>query len=194
MDAVVLVHGLGRTTRSMAALGAALSLLGYRVVNWRYPSLTLSVESHAAALRERVEALEATDVERVHFVTHSLGGIVTRAALAGISAKKIGRLVMLAPPNRGSRAARWLGRISSWPRSLVQLSDAPDSFVNSLPAPRIEIGVIAGRHDGKVPVEMTHLEGQTDHLVVPAYHTWLMWRGDVQLQIAAFLRHGRFVR
>ena len=193
MDVVVLVHGLGRTSRSMSALGVALSALGYRIENWRYPSLLDSVESHAAMLREHIETIARSDAERIHFVTHSLGGIVARAALAQPFAKA-GRVVMLAPPNRGSRAARWLARFSSWPRSLVQLSDAPGSFVRSLGIPRVEVGVIAGRYDGKVPVEKTHLEGQTDHLVVPAFHTWLMWRSDVRTQVAAFLRHGRFAR
>lgn len=177
----------------MSGLAVYLRRSGTRVVNWRYPTLRLSVEAHAAALRALVLSLASSDVDRIHFVTHSLGGIVARAALAEPIAK-VGRVVMLAPPNCGSRAARLLSRVSSWPRSLVQLSDAPDSFVRTLGAPCVEVGVIAGRYDGKVPVARTHLAGQADHLVVPAFHTWLMWRRDVCRQVSAFLRDGRFTR
>ena len=106
----------------------------------------------------------------------------------------MGRVVMLAPPNRGSRIARRLAPfLGRWIRPLADLSDAPDSAVNTLGLPvGVEIGIVAGRSDGRVRIEDTHLPGEADHLVVPGYHTFLMNSREVQDCTVRFLRTGRF--
>ena len=103
---------------------------------------------------------------------------------------------MLAPPNQGSASARkWAPILGKLIKPLEQLSDDPNSAVNRFSAPSgVDFGVIAAASDGKVDLEDTHLRGETDHLVVPGYHTFIMKRPDVGEQVIPFLRHGRFER
>lgn len=195
-EAVILLHGLGRTARSMAGLGRHLEAAGYRVANWDYRSAAATFQEHADALRRIARALDDDPaLARIHFVTHSLGGIVVRFGLSHFALRKQGRVVMLAPPNRGSRLARLLAPVvGRLVRPLGQLSDDPESDVNRLPPlpGGAEVGVIAARGDGKVRVADTHVEGERDHLVVPGWHTFLMDRVDVKDAVVRFLRGGRF--
>lgn len=196
-EVVVVLHGLMRTRLSMWLVERDLRRAGYRVLNETYASIGRRVEAHAEALAARFAALDSdATVARIHVVTHSLGGIITRAALAARRPAKMGRVVMLAPPNRGSRAARLASRaLGRFGTPLDALSDAEDSLVNRLRVPAgVEIGVIAARWDAKVPVDRTHLAGETDHLVVPGFHTFFMNRREVRRQTTAFLRLGRFSR
>jgi pimeloyl-ACP methyl ester carboxylesterase len=196
-ETVVLLHGLGRLTLSMRGLGGFLERGGYRVVNWGYRSTTAVFERFGEALRAELARLDAEPaVARIHIVGHSLGNIVARFALALEKPRKLGRVVMLAPPNRGSRTARRLGPIlGRVVKPLPQLSDDPESDVNRLRPPEgLEIGVIAAADDGKVPVELTHVAGEQDHVVVPGWHTFIMDRADARAHVVEFLREGRFRR
>ena len=195
-ETVVLLHGLIRSGRAMHRLARRLSVIGgYRVEVWDYPSTRKTIVEHGDWLDPKVRALEEdTNITRIHFVTHSLGGIITRQLLMKWIPEKTGRVVMIAPPNKGSASARrwsWLG----W-RPLEGLSNVPESYVNRMPpAPTgVEIGVIAGKSDGKVSVASTHLAGEADHVVVPGFHTYLMNRDDVFEHITSFLETGKFKR
>ncbi len=196
-ETVLLLHGLGRTSRSMSGMHRHLEQQGFRVIDWGYRSTREPIEAHSERLRATLAEMDDDPrVSKIHIVTHSLGGIIARAALCAGVPHKMGRVVMLAPPNRGSRAARKtapvLGGIM---KPLGQLSDDPGSMVNQLAVPAgVEIGIIAAAGDAKVRVEDTHLPGEADHLVVSGYHTFIMNRQDVQEQVAAFLRDGRFRR
>src|SRR5690606_17234711 len=121
--------------------------------------------------------------------------VIIRWVLANDSGPvRVGRVVMLAPPNQGSHqadlAAGRLGRILK-PLPELRTDAASTARVLDLP-PGIEVGVIAGKYDGKVSVDETHLEGETAHVVVPATHSFLMLRGDVTELTLRFLRTGRF--
>jgi hypothetical protein len=128
-----------------------------------------------------------------------MGGLVSRSALAasdkqGVLPKKIGRLVMLAPPSRGTDLAdqfAWTGWVVP---AVPQMGAGPDSFVNRLPAPPagVEFGVIAATHDLLVPVANTHLAGERDHREFPGLHSALPLREDVALAVGRFLQSGRF--
>ncbi len=208
-EAVVLLHGLGRTDRSMRPMEKRLTEAGYQVHNLRYASTDKPPEALVEDLGREVEACCAKAAV-VHFVGHSLGGLLVRAYLAKEPPPNVGRVVMLAPPNRGSEIVDALGESALF-RSLLgpsarELGTDPESFPNRLPPPAVEIGVIAGtgsvnpigsavlpdEDDGMVSVASTRLEGMKDFLEVPSSHAFIMRSEEVCAQVAHFLRTGRF--
>jgi alpha-beta hydrolase superfamily lysophospholipase len=208
-DVVVLLHGLGRTPLSMTALWLAARSRGYRVINWHYRSAFGSVADHAQAFAAEV-APRIANAPRVHFVTHSLGGIVVRQFLATNALPNLGRVVMLAPPNRGSEVADVLQRSKLIARCVVptrELGTSATSVPSNLPPATFPVGVIAGSrshiplfsrwmndvpNDGVVAVERTKLDGMSDFVVLPRTHTMLPWSPDALAQVFRFLEDGRF--
>ena len=209
-DSVILLHGLGRGPWAMELLERRLSDAGYRVHNLGYPHRADSIEEIVAAVHSRYLECCYQDGGRIHFVTHSLGGLVIRAYLAEHPPAELGRAVMLAPPNGGSEIAdrfrgSWLFRTLLGPMA-PQLGTGPEDLPARLPVPNCDVGVIAGDrwinplgpfvlpppHDGTVAVSRTHLAGMKDHLVVPHTHTFIMNSTRVAREIIHFLRHGVF--
>jgi hypothetical protein len=123
-----------------------------------------------------------------------MGSIVARCALETGGLTKLGRFVMLGPPNRGSHIARRLAsQLGDLCTPLRELSDASDSFVNRLEEPtHVEVGVIAAAADRVVPLKSTHLACQRDHIVLPGHHGVLPWRYETFRQVISFLQDGRF--
>jgi hypothetical protein len=214
-DTVVLLHGLGRTSWSMTRLESELARDGYRVINLSYPSRTLPLEALATDwLPQQLRATGADTAPRMHFVTHSLGGIVVRLWLRERGAPaNLGRVVMLAPPNAGSEVADRLNHFAPYRwftgangRRLGTLATDLPRTLGPWSAHAAPLGIIAGSFtwnplfsswlpgpdDGKVTVAATHLEGERDHLVLPFSHTWLAWRAGTVAAIREFLREGRF--
>lgn len=194
-DVVVLVHGLGRTELSMLPLEWTLEAAGYRVLNWGYSSICCHVRELARELAADVrEVLQDPEVSRIHFVGHSLGNIIIRAMVDEARPEKIGRIVMLAPPNRGSEVADLVEPALGWLlKPLSDLTTNPTSTAQTVMLPpAIDVGVIAGEHDGKVRIPETYLPGQDAHVVVPSAHTFIMLREDVQRFVLDFLEHGQF--
>lgn len=193
--AVVLVHGLAAHRLVMRPLAGRLSQSFGHVVNWGYRSIWSPIAVHADRLAERLRQLDATgSVDSIHLVTHSMGGIVTRVALESYRPGKLGRLVMIAPPNSGSRVATflkpWLGRLCP---PIPQLTDAADGFVRTLAHPQdVEIGVIAARGDYMVQESSTHLPCEADHIVLPGLHSSVLFRRETAEQVKSFLLGGRF--
>jgi len=194
-ETVALVHGYLSNRFMLAPLGARLRAHGYRASPWGYWNIRCSVLDHAKRFRQRLFQLDADPaIRRLHLVTHSMGGIIARAALDGYRPAKLGRIVMLAPPNRGSfvatAAAATFGRLL---RPVAELSTAADSLVNSLPTPAdVEIGVIAAEWDALVAPECTRPNVPHSHCTVPTFHSGLLFRQDAADLIAAFLKSGQF--
>lgn len=190
-ELVVLVHGMGRTTLSMAALDVGLRRAGYRVLNVGYSSQGPGVAEIGRRLDDAVDRAVAEEVPpRVHFVGHSLGTVVVRWLLANDPPGVPGRAVFLAPPNRGARAAdRWAGGVGWALPPIRELRTGGGTAVALGAPPRTEVAVIAGSRDGKVAVEETCLEGAA-HAVVPSGHTVIMLRPRVVRMVRHFLATG----
>jgi pimeloyl-ACP methyl ester carboxylesterase len=211
IDGVILLHGLGRTRRSMAALDHHLARQGFRTINLGYPSMKLDIRRIAEEhLAPAVERLRGGADRTVHFVGHSLGGIVVRRYLQDHPVPARTRLVMVGSPNSGSELADLLVRFR-WYRwimgpAAVQLGTGSDSIPSRLGPVPAQIGVIAGSrsclpfsrrifhgpNDGKVAVERTKLAGMADFLVVHCGHTFMTGNRMVMDQVVCFLRDGAF--
>lgn len=192
-ELVVLVHGMGRTSMSMLPLAYTLRRAGYRVLNFGYSSYGPTVAAIGAALGRALEArLRGRPAPRVHFVGHSLGNIVVRWLLAHAPpSAPVGRFVMLAPPNRGARAADrlapWLGWLL---RPLPELRTGAGTAADLPPPAGVEFAIVAGTRDGKVRPEETRLPGAKAQAVVPAGHTFIAMNPVVVAMVRRFLAEG----
>ncbi len=206
-----LLHGLARSHASMNKMAAALEQQGHEVCNIDYPSRKHTIETLAAHhVLPALQACFGDPLPRLNFVTHSLGGIILRQLRRMGEVPKIGRAVMLGPPNHGSEVVDTLGnwRAFHWLNGPAgqQLGSGADSLPLALGPADFPLGIIAGRFtinpllslmipgpdDGKVSLQSARLEGMQDYLVVSVSHPFLMKNGKVIDQTLGFLQNGRF--
>ena len=190
---VILLHGLCRTSHSMQKMERALTDAGYQVWNVDYPSRTANIANLSdKVLVPAIRDCDTAGDTRIHFVGHSLGGILIRDYLARHSLANAGHVVMLGPPNQGSEVVDkigswWLFKKINGPAG-CELGTNPDSAPNQIGPPNMTVGVIAGKlsinwinslmipgsDDGKVSVARTELTGMADHLTLCTAHPFLM--------------------
>ena len=216
---VILLHGLIRSSESMAPLAESLRQRGFATINFRYASSRSSLQNHAAALRNVVEML-GDGVQEIDFVGHSLGNIVVRGYVGQVDQAtgkplpvdpRIKRMVMIGPPNQGSQMARVVQNTLAFRLAAgecgQQLSRGWDELEKEIGIPKFEFGIIAGgqpdelpvsnalvsgKDDFTVSVEEAKLAGATDFVVAPLFHSTMMFNEDTIEWTQNFLEHGYF--
>ncbi len=198
-DCVILLHGLMRSSGSMSAIDSRLKQASYKTVNMNYASHRYSISDLAdQTIPEAIRQCEASsELDRIHVITHSMGGLVIRDFLARNTAVKFDKVIMLGPPNQGSELidfyARFPGFLKVAGPAAVQLStsyQAERSYVvNDSEQKSYELIVIAGNKsinpilswiipgedDGKVAVDRTYIDGVDHHIILPANHAMMMY-------------------
>lgn len=211
-EKVVLLHGLGRTEMAVLLMRSALVEAGFDVHSIGYPSTEQEPEALLDVVGKEIEDCCGDGAETIHFVGHSLGGLLIRAYLDRTEPDELGRVVLLGTPNKGSEladvspdesvAARLLELAGPTAKAL---STRPDAFPAGLPAPYYAVGVIAGTrdnplanqwlplpNDGLVSVESARLDGMTDFVAFDLSHWDLRSDPEVAEQVVAFLLDGSF--
>ncbi len=208
-DTIILVHGLWMTGLEMSLLKRRLEQEhGFSCVVFSYASVSGAMQEHVTRLHDLARQQAST---RLHFVGHSLGGVVIYNLLQATPDLPPGRAVLLGSPLQGSRAVQVM---SQWAMGRAAVGAAVCRELGAT-QPREwrgerEIGVIAGSSrlglgqmlapqlladsDGTVLIEETRLPGATDHLVLPVGHTSMLFAPAVARQVAVFLREGHFIR
>ncbi len=188
--AVILVHGIIRSSKSFDKMRARLKKEGYQVFGFDYPSTQVSIPESAGYLAGVIESLEG--IEEINFVAHSMGGLVIRSYLSSHRDKRIKRMVMLGVPNNGAHMADRMKQVLLYRAVLgpagQQLVSDPAGFIKKLPTPDFEFAVLAGGRgnltgynplvpgddDGTLSVSSTRLPGAADFAVVACLHSFLV--------------------
>lgn len=204
--AVIVVHGIIRSSKSFSRMRAALEQDGYTVIGFDYPSTRVTIRESAEYLQQVISGLER--VTEINFIVHSMGGLLVRTYLEEHSDPRFHRMVMLGVPNQGANMANVvqsnpLFKLLFGPAG-QQLIDDPEGYIAHLPTPDFEFAIIAGARgtpdgwnplvpgddDGTVEVENTKLPGAADFMTVCGMHSFLMDRDDVIDATRRFLATG----
>jgi pimeloyl-ACP methyl ester carboxylesterase len=211
-DYVILLHGIAGFSHSMKPLAKELHRQGYTVINVNYPSTLYDIPTIAETFLDSVVTTRCIDPERkIHFVTHSMGSIVTRYYIKSHREEiNLGRVVMLSPPNSGSEIVDTfktnIAAKSIFGPALNQLSTESNSFVNTLGPVDYDVGIIMGnkayylpgslilpgKDDGIVAIQSAPVEGMKDFEIISDNHTNIMTNKKVIKEVICFLKEGNF--
>ncbi len=207
-EIVVLLHGLARSNIAMWRLKMRLEDAGYHVEQVGYRSLTQTPAEIVQDISAQIDRCCQSINHKVHFVGHSLGGLLIRAYLENNPMENLGRVVLMGTPNQGTAVADYF-RDKWWAQfvgpTALALGTGEDSFPNSLSDPDYPVGVIAGfidndlndellpgSDDGLVSIDSTRLKGMGDFIVVRSQHTMMRYNEEVASQTIAYLKNGQF--
>ena len=206
VESVVLLHGIARSKRSMASLARRLEAEGYRVLNLDYPSRRLNTQELAEWIHPAVaEFVEQSDGP-VHFIGHSMGGLVINDYLPRYPCAKLGHVVMLGTPLHGSRFADMLRDNPLFRAFFGPAGQQLTTDIERRAAAMPSVGIIAGESrlnplsgtilgetsDGTVAISSTRPDIPHHHIIVPAAHMFMPDRPQVQDRVVQFLGHGKF--
>ncbi|MGO4668523.1 esterase/lipase family protein [Bosea sp. 2RAB26] len=213
MDGIVLLHGIARRSGSLSGLERILKADGYGTLNLDYPARSNGLDDIASQLHEPIARFSGGLDGRLHFVTHSMGGLVARSYITRHRPERLGHVVMLAPPNEGSEIADLLKgnplyRAFFGPAGAELVTARPEQLLRILGPVDYPLGVIAGDrsfyplsslllprpNDGRVSVVRTRATGMSDHITLHATHPLIMRNREAIEQTRHFLQHGRFSR
>jgi len=209
---VVLLHGISSAPLFLSRLEHGLRREGFATLNLDYQSRKKPLEALAEDVRPAIAAFADIDCGPIHFVGHSMGGLLVRVYLASHRPARLGRVVMLGTPNKGSEIVDLLMRYPAYRAWFgpagSQLATLQDATLTSLPPVDYTVGIIAGcrslvhpiasrfvlprPNDGRVSVQSSELAGMADHTLVKASHTALPFNRLAIRQTIAFLQDGRF--
>jgi len=206
--AVVLIHGIGRSSKCFSGMARQLKKDGYTVVCFDYPSTRKPILESAEYLHQLLLSLEG--IETIDVVGHSMGGLVLRGYLMNHMDSRLHRAVMLGVPNKGAEMADFLKNNPLFKVILgpagQQLATDTEGLIGKLPRPNFEFGVLAGGrsaakgynpllpgdNDATVTVSSTRLPGASDFILLPVIHSFLMTDNTAIDATRHFLEHGRF--
>ncbi|WFU79689.1 alpha/beta fold hydrolase [Bradyrhizobium sp. CIAT3101] len=210
-DGVVLLHGIGVGSWTLKRLERALQRRGFTTLNLDYASRKRPLEQLAEDIHASIAAFAEQCGGTIHFVAHSMGGLLARVYIFRHRPARLGRVVMLGTPNHGSEVADLVKDLSVYRAAFgpsgQQLTTIPDPVLAALPSPDYAVGIIAGcrtiapiasafvlprPNDGRVSVASAKLDDMADHIVVKASHTRLPRHSVAIEQTIAFLHDGRF--
>ena len=211
-ETVVLIHGLGRSAVSMWLLETRIEKAGYEVITLDYPSLGTTPKKVSETVSHQIDTYCQGKKTKIHFVGHSLGGLLIRAYFARPESEgmldRLGQVVMIGTPNGGSalvdhfRDSWWMPLLGD---TTLSLGTTGKSLPGQLPAPPFRAGVIAGSNgmwvsdaifnkanDGLVTVASTRLPNMADFIEIHVSHSMMRYDREVAEQTIAFLENGRF--
>jgi hypothetical protein len=209
-EIIVLLHGLGRSNTSMWLLASRLEDAGYYVRRVEYDSLHQVPDEILQDIGSQINHCCKAHAQSVHFVGHSLGGLMVRAYLQDNQIDELGRVVLLGTPNQGTDAADhfsdgWLMKVLG--PTAQALGTDRNSFPKSLKAPHYPVGIIAGerkgefndpvipgKDDGLVSVEATKIDAMTDFILIETGHSMMRYDREVADQTIEFIKNGAFKR
>ncbi len=214
-ETVVLLHGILKSRFDMALIAHHLENEGYDVINISYPSREMELEQLSDFVKKELELRPSFNTaSKVHFVTHSMGGLITRYFLHKHRPDNLGRVVMLSPPNQGSDFADFMTETKALkgiydklfgPAGAQLRTDHKHAIDKKVDFP---LGIIGGNasinplapwvlgnngdHDGIVPIERMKIEGMTDMIILKTSHMLMVLSPEVRKQVSHFLEHEKF--
>ncbi|KUO63115.1 MAG: hypothetical protein APF84_11350 [Gracilibacter sp. BRH_c7a] len=207
---IILVHGFNKNQSDMFTLKMHLIKLGYHCLTVNLPTRFGSLNDCTSVMKTQLEKLlSGVGYQKIHFVGHSMGGLIIRNYLANNSLPGLGRCVFISCPSKGSSLADKFCKL--FPFITKILKSLNDLRVNALEIPNpknttnLEIGVIAGNksnlllgvflkkeNDGRVEVDSTKIETMTDFIIKPYGHKEIHYQPDTASLVDDFLLTGKF--
>ncbi len=202
---ILLIHGLGRSPLSMWSLAQALRKAGHTPAFFGYVALLQSFDEIVRDLRYCLHKL--SNLGPYGIVSHSLGGVLTRAALAEATFPLPAHVVMLAPPNQSPRAGQLANLFLPfrWFAGQSGQNIASAAFYAQLPPLHCPYTLIAGTagptgsfspfgdelNDLIIGLTEVKMNPQDSLILIPALHSFIMNSPSAQAAVISAFSSSR---